>query len=257
MRTPRYLAVCALVAAGACGDGSTPKHDGGRLSLLVFTRENLWTHPSNPVAQDAIRTLATADDWALTITNDQNAITPEALATTDVVMFSLTSGPVLDDPQRAALEDFFRAGGGFVGTHSASATEPDWAFYHQLVPVTFKTHPSPMNLVDAKLDLLNDDPLLLGLPNPWMRTDEYYTFWERPEDNPALHLLLALDESSSADYPDGDKVGFHPLAFTREDLGNRVFYTALGHTPESYAEPGFMGILERAILWAAEPRRGR
>jgi type 1 glutamine amidotransferase len=43
------------------------------------------------------------------------------------------------------------------------------------------------------------------------------------------------------------------MAWYHEYEGGRAFYTALGHTSESYAEPAFLGHLEGAIEWAAGP----
>ncbi len=241
--------LAAIAATAGCGDNVTCDLDD-LLTVVVYTRENQWVHPSNPVARDALAAVAEREHWQLTITDDPAALTTELLARTDVVVFSLTSGPVLDLDARARLETFFRADGGFVGTHSASSTEGDWAFYREMVPVTFFSH--PVTFFEARIDLLApESPLLAGLPSPYLKRDEFYTFNERPEAL-GLELLYAVDESSNAEYPDDIKVGFHPLAFTTEKTGNRVFYTALGHTPESYAEEPFMIVLTRAIAWAGE-----
>jgi len=43
----------------------------------------------------------------------------------------------------------------------------------------------------------------------------------------------------------------HPIAWLHEYDGGRAFYTALGHTSESYAEPVFLTHLTQAIEWAA------
>lgn len=43
----------------------------------------------------------------------------------------------------------------------------------------------------------------------------------------------------------------HPIAWCREFAGGRAFYTAGGHTRESYAEPLFLAHLTGAIRWAA------
>lgn len=238
----------------ACGDNHPV--DRGRedpLSVLVFTKQNDWMHPSNPVAAQAIAELGARNGWNVTVTADAAVLTAEQLARTDVVIFSVTSANILGDRERANLEAFFRAGGGFVGIHSASYTEWDWPFYlSSLVPVTFKTHPSPVNVQPARLTIESASSPTDGLPDPWLRSDEYYTFNERPEDIPGLRMLIALDESSLGPDYNPPKIGYHPLAFTHELSGGRTFYTALGHTPESYAEPEFLALLERGIAWAGK-----
>jgi type 1 glutamine amidotransferase len=171
------------------------------------------------------------------------------------VVIAVTSGDMFDAPARTALEAFFAEGGGFVGVHSASATEYSWPFYHdRLVPVWFRTHPHSMNVMPGVLLRESSSSLLGDLPERWTRSDEFYTFYERPEEL-GLDVLLALDESTMGpEYTADCRVGYHPLAFTHERSGGRVFYTALGHTPESYSEPEFMGMLKRGIAWVAEPR---
>jgi type 1 glutamine amidotransferase len=253
----RGVIVCTLAAA--CGDGIPPEEEvcpaDEALSLVVFTRENQWVHPSNPVAAQAIQDRGAERGWRVVVTDDPLALDDALLARTDAVMFSVTSGNVLDPDARVRLEQFFKDGGGFVGTHSASSTEHDWPFYNQvLVPAKFRTHPA------IQVGYLSISPhggsLVAGLPDPWIRVDEYYTFSERPEDL-GLKVLLALDEAQMdpASYPSEVRVGYHPLAWTHEQHGGRAFYTALGHTPESYGEPLFMQMLERGIEWAAAERR--
>lgn len=233
-----------LLGITACSAEPAP------LRAIVFHRENQWNHPSNPVAVEALRERAATRGWRATFTDDPAVFTSE-LGGIDVVVFSLTSGNVLDDAARAALEPYFTAGGGFVGTHSASSTEHDWPFYKTLVPATFKTHPTSPAERAAIVTVESDHPITRGAPDPWMRVDEWYTFNERPEDL-GVDVLLALDEASlGPDYGEGLAVGYHPLAWAHEQHGGRAFYTALGHTPESYAEPAFMDMLVRGIEWAA------
>jgi type 1 glutamine amidotransferase len=43
--------------------------------------------------------------------------------------------------------------------------------------------------------------------------------------------------------------GDHPIAWCHEYDGGRAFYTALGHTSESFSEPLFIGHLAGAVGW--------
>lgn len=250
----RWALVLVLAVTG-CGDnlGTQP------LGVLVFTRQTEWMHASNPVAAQALAEMGAANGWDVTVSDDPAVFTKSQLARTDVVVFSVTSGDVLDDAARANLEAYWKAGGGFVGIHSASWTEHEWTFYlTKVVPVQFQTHPHPVNVQPAHLTIeAPDDPIDAGLPDPWVRSDEYYTFQQRPEDIPGLEMLVALDESSLGSDYDVPKIGYHPLAFTSELSGGRSFYTALGHTAASYSEPAFMMMLEHGIEWAAAPHHMR
>jgi type 1 glutamine amidotransferase len=73
-----------------------------------------------------------------------------------------------------------------------------------------------------------------ALPNPWVRTDEWYEF----RTAPAAHVLAALDQT-------------RPLAWCHRYDGGRSVYTAMGHTKESYAEPRFLAHLLGALEMAA------
>jgi type 1 glutamine amidotransferase len=63
--------------------------------------------------------------------------------------------------------------------------------------------------------------------------------------------LLTLDEAS---YAPGDSAmgGAHPLAWCQDYDGGRSFYTALGHTNESYEDPLFIEHLAGAVTWVLE-----
>jgi len=61
-------------------------------------------------------------------------------------------------------------------------------------------------------------------------------------------VLARVDEST---YSGGGMGSDHPIAWCHEAAGGRAFYTGLGHTIESYAEPLFRAHLLGGILWAA------
>ncbi len=62
-----------------------------------------------------------------------------------------------------------------------------------------------------------------------------------------MHVFLTL---GTMRYPDGTTGGEHPAAWYHHFGGGRVFYTALGHTEESYVEPAFLSHVEAGISWA-------
>ena len=85
-----------------------------------------------------------------------------------------------------------------------------------------------------------------GLPDPWVRTDEWYDFRANPR--PGVHVLLTLDESS---YHGGGMGADHPVAWYHAYDGGRAWYTALGHVREAYADPAFRSHLLGGIAYAA------
>ncbi len=61
-------------------------------------------------------------------------------------------------------------------------------------------------------------------------------------------MLATLDETT---YEGGTMGNDHPIIWAQEYDGGRSFYTAGGHTVESYSEPLFRAHLANGILWAA------
>jgi type 1 glutamine amidotransferase len=58
-------------------------------------------------------------------------------------------------------------------------------------------------------------------------------------------VLVTLDPGSI-----GEKdINPNPIAWAREVDGGRVFYTAMGHTSESYSEPFFLRHLTNGLDW--------
>jgi type 1 glutamine amidotransferase len=236
-------------ARDAVLDGSCTGSGGPR--VLVFTRENLWMHPSTPVASAALLAMCEARGFSVTASHDEKVFDSFRLAQFDVVVFAVTSGIVLDDPGRLAFEAWVRGGGGVVGLHSASATELEWPFFIELMGAQFLGHPPGLFAADITVED-STHPTVAGLPPRWNRTDEWYYFVQRPEEQAGLHILLALDEASAVpDLPADARVGFHAVTWTHERFGGRSFYTAMGHTSEAYAEPAFLDMVAAAIAWTA------
>ena len=257
---PLALVGAVVAAAGGCGDDLAVARPAaidaacagaaGQPRVLVYSRETLWTHPSTPVARAALIDMCASRGFTVTASRDPAVFSAARLADVDVVVFAVTSGNVLDEPARAAFEPWVRAGGGVVGLHSASATEYDWPFFVELIGARFRTHPPVLTVADVTVEA-PAAPVTAGLPARWSRTDEWYAFHERPEAQ-GLDIVLALDEASAQPaLPDDQRAGYHPIAWTDDHLGGRMFYTAMGHTPESYAEPAFLDLIAQAIAWTA------
>lgn len=164
------------------------------------------------------------------------------------VIFLLTTGDVLDAHQQAAFERFIRAGGGYVGVHSASDTEYDWAWYTRLVGHMFESHPAIQTAV-LKVDN-RDFPGMERFAARNLFTEEWYQFGPARSK---LTYLLSVDESTYK--PEGKGMGrFHPVSWYQHYDGGRSFYTALGHLPATYTDAVFRHHLFGGIFWAATGR---
>lgn len=210
--------------------------------VLVFSKTAGFRHKSIEDGNQMLKRLGGQEAWDMVYTQDAAVFTPEDLGLFDVVIFNNTTGDILDDQQQAAFEGFIQAGGGFVGVHAATDTEYDWPWFNQLVGGYFAGHPK---VQPAELDILiADHPSTAHLPERWTRTDEWYNFKSM---NPDVQVLLNLDETS---YTGGTMGEHHPAAWFHEFDGGRSWYTAGGHTPESFSEDAFVQHVLGGIRWA-------
>ena len=145
----------------------------------------------------------------------------------------------------AAFERFIASGNGFVGVHSATDTEYDWAWYGGMVGAYFASHPDIQQATLRREDARH--PSTVVLPDLWVRNDEWYNFQTNPRDTPDIRVLATLDESTYS----GGTMGDHPIAWCHTYQGGRGWYTAGGHTRESYSEPLFLAHLLGGIEYAA------
>src|SRR5439155_25125119 len=123
--------------------------------------------------QAALRQLVAEHRWRADFTEDAANFTYERLARYDAVIFLLTTGDVLNTEEEAAYERYIRAGGGFVGVHSASDTEYGWAWYGGLVGAHNNQQNKHSGVVSATIQVSDHaHPSTAGLPDHWTRIDE-------------------------------------------------------------------------------------
>lgn len=245
----RHLKAVLLFCAAAVVSGLTSlaAGSGGTFKVLVFSKTAAFRHASIPVAISAIRQLGTNNNFAVDATENGLAFFDQNLAQYAAVIFLSTTGDVLDAGQQSAFERYIRAGGGYAGIHSASDTEYTWPWYGGLVGAYFSNHPAIQNAQVLVEDF--EHPSTRFLPETWLRNDEWYNFRSNPR--PDVHVLARLDESS---YTGGGMGGDHPIAWYHDYDGGRAWYTAGGHTSQSYAEPLFLTHLLEGIRYAANAR---
>jgi type 1 glutamine amidotransferase len=211
----------------------------------VYSKTDGFRHDSISDGVRAVAELGSQRGWDVEATEEPSAFHASRLARFDLVLFLNTNGNVLDETGREAFVRFVRSRKAFVGVHGAAATEPDWPWFGELVGATFKAHPAIQPALVSIADALH--PATRHLPASWRRTDEWYGFHENPRDK--VRVLLTLDESSY-EPADGAMGADHPLAWCHQYEGGRSFYTALGHTKESYEERAFLEHLAGGIAWA-------
>lgn len=244
LRRTAAAAVLALAAALLPAGGLARAADADApFDVLVFSRTAGFRHDSIPAGIDALRTLGSANGFTVTATEDPTAFTAANLAGYEAVVFLNTTGDVLDDTQQSALQAHIDSGHGFVGVHAAADTEYGWPYYGDLVGARFKSHPAVQQATITNED--RGHPATAHLGATWTRTDEWYNYQADPRSS--VHVLQSLDEHSYS----GGEMGDHPITWCHPQGSGRSFYTGLGHTAESYADPAFRALLLGALRYAS------
>ncbi len=215
--------------------------------VLIFTHSTGYRHASIEPGAAALKAMGEKAGYKVTESADPAVFSAGGLKDFDAIVFvSNTTKPT--DPasewfvgeRRDALQAFVHRGGGIVGIHAASDSHYGWPWYGRLMGGWFVKHPKgtpegAIRVVDPK------HPSTKGLAGV-KRADEWYYFQDY---NPELHLLVSLDPASIGEKDANPK----PMSWSHEFEGARVFYTAMGHTAESYGDPWFMQHVAGGLKW--------
>ncbi len=228
--------------------------DPGQLgpnAILVFSKTNSYRHASIEPGLVAIKAIGKQHGWPVVATENGAFFNDDYLRRFRVVVFLSTTGDVLLRDQEQAFERFIEAGGGYVGIHAASDTEYDWPWYDRLLGTHFRDHTLFPQTPEAELVTeVTDHEATAKLPARWKKMDEWYNFRANPRAVPGIRVLLSVDEKT---YPVGMMKGMggdHPISWTHEVGKGRMFYSALGHTDDTFQQPLAVAHLTGGIAWA-------
>lgn len=240
--------VILLLIGGSC---QNQKDEAPR--VLVFSKTTVFRHESIGSGIEAIRKLGQEHHFLVDTTENAAQFNEENLRRYKAVIFLSTTGDVLNQQQQNDLERFIQAGGGYVGIHAAADTEYDWPWYGKLVGAYFESHPNDPNVKTGTYYVTDKNhPASDSLPDRFERTDEFYSF---KKIDPDIKVLVKIDEKTYTGGTNGDN---HPMAWYHTFDGGRAFYTAMGHTNETYKEPLFLRHLWGGIsyvLGGNEPQK--
>ena len=240
-----FFALLALLLLGAA--------PAPRGTVLIFSHTTGYRHDSIPAGVAAITSIAKRQGFAVRTSEEPAVFSPQQLRGVRAIIFlSSTTDPKssgsewLTGERRAALQGFVRSGGGVVGVHAAADSHYGWPWYGRLIGARFARHPEgtptgSLALADRK------HPVTAGMPATNRRSDEWYDF---ADYDPTSRLLVTLDPKSIGEAD----VNPNPISWVREVDGGRVFYTAMGHTTESYSDPYVLRHLANGVAWVTRRR---
>jgi uncharacterized protein len=249
--------LAALMVLGLVLGSTAPSNDRPADQLLIITHAAAYEHdvvrrphfgrPS--IVEQVVADLGRRSGFTVTRVQSANelaALTPDSIRQFRAVMFFTTGSVPLPSATRLALFEHVWNGAGFVGVHSASDTWYEVPEYAALLGGVFDGHPW-----HERVQIIVEDSrhaATAHLDAAFWLTDEIYQFrnWSRR----GVHVLLRLDLSSIAADRGSRRDADYALAWTRPHGQGRVFYTALGHRPEVWADERFRQHLLGGILWA-------
>ncbi len=236
-----------------------PPPAGGRKRVLAVGAALGWQHDSIPDALVAIYELGRDTGlWETYIRTDYQLITKgkaginaKNLDAFDALVFANTTGEMaLDDAQKKDLLSFVHDDGkGFVGIHAALDANYKWPEYGEMIGGWFDEHPwmtfeAPILLEDPTF------PAVKHFPRAFTKRDEIYQAkgWSRDKVN----VLLRLDETK-LNYENNPRIHRtdrdFAVAWSKMYGKGRVFYSTLGHTPESWVDPDVRTMYREAVKW--------
>ena len=236
-------AAVVLGSPAAASAAPAENSNGMRYKVLVFTDPAAGTAASSPAIK-ALRALGQERRFAVVATSDPAKLAEEDVSEYGAVVFLNTSVDVLDGAGQAEFEEYFRAGGGFVGIGSAIESEPEWPFLTELFgaraagqdrrssrarsrsPTASMTRQGPAGVLDAHrrlVQLHGQRPRRSATCSPPSSSDP---LGPQPQGRPL-------------DGIDGGTMGAdHPVAWCKDYRGGRSFYTSLGNTAASFNDAG-------------------
>ena len=231
------LLLIALVLSSVAANAPAQSSRG---AILIYSGTTGYRHDSIPAGIEAITTIARQRRLAVVASEDPAIFSADSLRRfRAIVLLSCTTDPKnpasewLVGDRRTALQDFVERGGGVLAIHAAADSHYNWPWYGKLIGGRFARHPSGTPTGTIRVAATGETR---------QRTDEWYYF---DDYDPTSKLLVTLDPTSI-----GEKdVNPNPMSWTRTVGRGRLFYTAMGHTKESYSEPWFLRHIASGFDW--------
>lgn len=219
--------------------------------VLIYSGSTGFRHDSIPAGVEAVKGIVARLGYTFDATEDPAVFTADQLVDYKAIVFvSTTTDPRKPESEwfvgerRDALVGFMKAGKGVVGLHAAADSHYHWPWYGQMMGGYFERHPrgtpkGTQTVVDAK------HPATAKLPKTITRNDEWYYY---KDFNPLMRVLITVDPATIGDGQ--ADVNPNPVVWCHSFGGGRVFYSGLGHTAGSYAEPYIVDVITGGLRYA-------
>jgi type 1 glutamine amidotransferase len=207
--------------------------------VLVFTKAVGTVHASIPAGIKCIQDLGAANGFSVDTSNDSSYFTDANLAKYKSVIFCNTYGELFNAAQQTAFTNYMKAGGGWIGIHSAVNCETNWTWFGGLLGNNAWRNGGLFgnftNSRESKTHFIVKD-----LPDTIRFNEEYYGYKANPRT--AVTVLYHSNQTDKAD---------HPAAWCHEYDGGRAVYTVWGHYDTTYGNATYKKFLLNSIIWSS------
>lgn len=146
--------------------------------------------------------------------------------------------------EEAGLLKAIRAGTGCAGWHGGMADSfRNNVEYQFMVGGQFICHPG--GIIDYEVSIVSDDPIVAGLDDFEMHSEQY--FMHVDPSNDVLATTTFQGEHWGIDWVKGVSM---PVAWKKRYGAGKVFYSSLGHVAADFDVPEVREMMRRGCLWA-------
>jgi type 1 glutamine amidotransferase len=218
----------------------------GSFKMLAYSATKAFRHDESiGTGKTMLTEIAKEQGFELTLTEANTEITPEGLAKYEILFFMNPTGDIFNETQQKTFEDWMtQKNGAFAGTHSATDTENNWAFYKEVTGQYYDLHDPCCSMANIQWDPEQSNFIAVkGLPSPWQRSEEWYKFnsaqtWT---SKPGFKVLGRVTTNGG---------GTRPVSYIREWGNFRAFYTSIGHEGVAFRDANVKKHVAAGIMWA-------
>lgn len=249
-----------LLGASAVGmAASTPALARARPARVFYLSESQgWRHApvirpddGGPAPSEAAMSgiAERTGAFSVQVSQDAREITPELLRNIDVLAV-YTTGPLPVSRQTwQMIQAWIAAGrGGVVALHSAADTSLDFEggeeAWTRFINGRFAGHPWNQGDAVRIRTYHTEHPTTAMWPGAFDYREEIYQYQDF--DPARVRVLQGLDFTATPIR----RPWAVPVAWVREVGRGRLFFTNLGHTPETWDDPRFQSQIVEAVAWA-------
>jgi len=165
----------------------------------------------------------------------------EKIMQLDLIVPNYTMGTITSQQ----LDNFLEAvanGTGVAGMHGGMGDALRAEVRYQLmVGGQFMTHPEYRYKVQI---LKKDHPITTGINDFELQDEHYYMLID-----PGIDVLATSYYEPSP--PEITTPAYMPIIWTKKYGKGRVFYSSIGHSPETLRKPEVLTLMRRGMVWAA------